>query len=225
MKNLPTVAANFALSADGKVSTQAGDPSLFTSKADKRRLREIRASGDAVLVGASTVAADTMSMGISDPDLRRRRQARGLPPEPLRVIASRSGNLDPNLKVFHHELPPPIVFTTEQMPRHTVQRLVPLADLWVFNRALEPRSMLKILAHDYGVKRVVCEGGPRLFRALAEADLIDTLYLTITPWIFSGSEAPTLTGPRGDFFALPRGFRITQSRKVGAECFLTFAKA
>ena len=65
--------ANFALSADGKVSTRNFTPTGFTSKADKRRLLEIRCLGDAVLAGASTISTDRMSMGIPASDLRERR--------------------------------------------------------------------------------------------------------------------------------------------------------
>ena len=66
----PRVIANFALTADGKVSTRNFTDTTFTSPSDKRRLKEIRALGDALLVGGRTVAADTMSLGLSAVDLR-----------------------------------------------------------------------------------------------------------------------------------------------------------
>jgi hypothetical protein len=59
--------------------------------------------------------------------------------------------------------------------------------------------MLATLRADYGVRRVVCEGGPRLFRALLEEQLVDELHLTLAPRIFGGAGAPTLTGLAGDF--------------------------
>ena len=87
----PRVIANFALTADGKVSTRNLTPTGFTSKTDKRRLLEIRSLGDAVLAGARTVKTDRMSMRITAEDLRKRRSSLGKPPEPLRVIVTNSG--------------------------------------------------------------------------------------------------------------------------------------
>lgn len=60
----PFVTANFAVTADGRISTRNFTPSDFSSKRDKRRLVKIRAACDAVLVGARTLAADTMTLGI-----------------------------------------------------------------------------------------------------------------------------------------------------------------
>ena len=82
----PFVTANFAVTADGRISTRNHTPSDFSSAADKRRLLEIRAACDAVLVGARTLAADTMTLGLPAEDLRAARRERGLPEMPLRVI-------------------------------------------------------------------------------------------------------------------------------------------
>ena len=114
----PRVIANFALSADGKVSTRNFTPTGFTSKADKRRLLEIRCLGDALLAGARTISTDRMSMGIPASDLQERRRAIGLPSEPLRVIVSNSGAFDPLWKVFQKAGSQIIAFSTQKMPRN-----------------------------------------------------------------------------------------------------------
>ena len=81
----PRVIANFALTADGKISTRNFTQTGFTSKADKRRLLEIRSLGDAVLAGAMTVSTDRMSMGIkSDDSTRAARLDRPLARAPAR---------------------------------------------------------------------------------------------------------------------------------------------
>src|SRR5205807_7101277 len=82
--------------------------------------------------------------------------------------------------------------------------------------------MLQQLRSEYGVRTVACEGGPTLFRALLEQDLVDQLNLTIAPYLFGGANAPTLTGLSKEF--LPRSIRcsLTNMRVVGEECFLTY---
>ena len=114
----PRVIANFALTADGKVSTRNFTPTRFTSRADKRRLQEIRCLGDALLAGARTISTDQMSMGISASDLRERRRAIGLPAEPLRVIVSNRGEIDPHWKVFQTVGSQVIAFSTQRMPQN-----------------------------------------------------------------------------------------------------------
>jgi 5-amino-6-(5-phosphoribosylamino)uracil reductase len=75
----PFVTANFALTWDARISTRSRTPSDFSSPRDKRRLVEIRARCDAILVSAKTIAVDNMAMGLPDEALRvarvRRRQA------------------------------------------------------------------------------------------------------------------------------------------------------
>ena len=62
----PRVILNFAATTDGKVSTAQQTPSGFTSAFDKHRLLEIRALGDALMVGRNTLQIDRMSMGLPD---------------------------------------------------------------------------------------------------------------------------------------------------------------
>ena len=219
----PFVTVNFAITWDGRVSTRKLTPSDFTSPRDKRRLSEIRAGADAVLVGASTLAADRMTMGLSDPALRAARVARKQSALPLRVIVSNSGRLSAGLRVFEKDFSPIIIFSTAKMPARTRAALAEKADLWLHESAtVNLPAMLATLRAGYRVKRLVCEGGPRLFRAMLAENLVDEIHLTLAPRFFGGRAAPTLTGLPGGF--LPRSTRCTlrEMRVVGGECFLRY---
>jgi len=217
----PFVLAHFAMTADGKISTRSLTPSQFTSPADKRRLQEVRADSDAVLAGRGTVAADTMSMGLSAADLREKRVASGRPPVPLRVIISNAGLLDLSWKVFSYRESPLVIFTSSRMPERVRQAVTRKAELYVFSGpAVDLGQALRILRADFGVKRLVCEGGGTLLRSLAEQDLVDGIRLTIAPRIFGGRAAPTLTGLPGEFLSPLCPFRIVRHEKVGEECCL-----
>jgi riboflavin-specific deaminase-like protein len=218
----PRVIANFAITADGKVTTRRFTPTGFTAPADKRRLLEIRALGDALLVGAGTLAADTMSMRLTAEDLGRQRRAAGRTEEPLRVIVTNSGSLDLRGKAFAPGGAPRVIFSTRRMPQALRSRLAPLADLWLFPRAVDLPETLRILRHDYAVRTLVCEGGPTLFRALLEADLVDELRLTWAGVVFGGASAPTLTALPGGFLPESVRLRLTEFRPGDGEIYLTY---
>lgn len=219
----PRVIANFAITADGKISTRNHTPTGFTQPADKRRLQEIRALGDALLVGAATVFADTMTMRLSAEDLRDQRVARGLPAEPLRVIVSNRGEVDLKSGVFKEGGSSRIVFSTRRMPEKIQSRLAARADLWLFDaESVDLAAALHILRTDYGIRTLVCEGGPTLFRSLLEIGAVDELRLTWASVIFGGAKAPTLTSLPGKFLPKTVFARLSKMEPGEGECYLTY---
>ena len=217
------VIANFAMTFDGKVTTRTGAPTTFTSPLDKQRLRQIRALGDALLAGASTVKADSMTMGLNCVELQRQRLEQGRAAEPLRAIVSNSGKVSTTWKVFKNPRTPLLLFGSEH-----AEFTHPLPDFCQVIRLNGPRvelgQVLKILNEKFGCQVVVCEGGPRLFASLVSSNLVDELYLTIVPAVFGGQKAATITGLPGGEPSWGTRFEITSIEQVGQEVFLKLAK-
>lgn len=219
----PFVAATFAMTVDGKITTRTFSPVDFTSREDKRHLLRQRSLGDAVLIGRSTLAHDNVRLGLPDPLLRAEREARGQTPYPLRVIVSNEGRIDPALKIFQTDVSRILIFSTTRMPRKFQLALRKKATLHLSHApAVDLTRMLQQLRGEYRVRKVACEGGAELFRSLLELQLVDQLNLTIAPYIFGGKGAPTLTG-RGTAF-LPSSVRcsLVQMRTAGDECFAEY---
>jgi riboflavin-specific deaminase-like protein len=219
----PFVTANFAITADGRISTRKRTPSDFSSPRDKRRLLEIRASADAVLASAHTIRADRMTMGLPADDLRAARCAEGRPPYPLRVVLTRRGRLDPSLPIFAHDFSPIAIFSTTRMPSAVRAALSKKACLHLSPGGIvDLPAMMHTLHREYRVERLVCEGGAQVFRSLLEAGLVDELHLTLCPRIFGGRAAPTLSGIAGDY--LPQSIRmeLCEVLPIDAECFLRY---
>ena len=222
----PFVTANFALTWDARISTRQGTPSDFSSPRDKRRLIEIRADCDAILASAKTISADNMTMGLPDPALRRARLQRGQSEYPLRVLLTNSGRINPALQIFTKNFSRIIIFSTTRMPARTRAELADHADLWLHEAAtVSLPAMLATLRADYGVKRLVCEGGAQVFRSLLTARLVDELHVTLAPRIFGGRTAPTLTSLAGDFLPESVALKLHATEVVDGECFLRYRVA
>ncbi|CAN5512909.1 hypothetical protein BH20VER1_BH20VER1_03600 [soil metagenome] len=219
----PFVAATFAMTADGKITTREYAPVDWTSREDKQHLLRMRALADAVVVGHSTLKADNVRLALPKGELRDERVARGQSPCPIRVIVSNEGRVDPHLRIFESSVSPILIFSTTRMPRASQKLLRKKATLHLSDTPkLDLLWMLQQLRTEYKVRTVACEGGAALFRSMLELGLIDQLNLTIAPILFGGSEAPTLTGIGKEFFPGSVRCSLQEVRTVGDECFLTY---
>ncbi len=219
----PFVAATFAMTADGKITTREYSPVDFTSREDKMHLLRQRALADAVLIGHSTLKQDNVRLGLPKGELREERIARGQTPSPLRVIVSNEGRIDPSLNIFQSEIAPILIFSTTRMPRRTQKLLREKATLHLSDADdVDLAWMLQQLRTEYKVRSVACEGGATLFRSMLELGLVDQLNLTIAPYLFGGRDAPTLTGRSTEFLPATIKCALTGMRVVGEECFLTY---
>jgi riboflavin-specific deaminase-like protein len=218
----PFVVATFAMTADGKVTTRTLAPVDFTSREDKLHLFRQRASADAVLIGHTSLKRDNVRLGLPaglQETRTKRRQSRC----PLRVIVSNEGRIDHRLNIFQSTASPIIIFSTKRMPRKYQRALEKKATLHLSKAEhVDLARMLQTLRNKYKVRTLECEGGPTLFRALLEQDLIDQLNLTIAPYLFGGAKAPTLTGVSKEFLPASVHCSLSNMRTIGDECFLTY---
>ena len=211
------------MTVDGKITTRDFAPVDFTSREDKLHLFRQRALANAVIIGHSTLKRDNVRLGISE-DLRQERIKRGQAPAPLRVIVSGEGKIDSQLKIFQSEISPILIFSTERMPKDVRAALREKKVILHLSETkdVDLREMLRTLRRDYKVRRVACEGGPILFRSLLELGLVDELNLTVAPYLFGGTDAPTLTGLSKEFLPASVHCVMKSMRVVGDECFLTY---
>jgi len=218
----PKIWSNFAITLDGKITTRNHTPANFTTSEDKKRLTWIRSLADALVVGRATLTKDNMAMGLPNAALREERVARGQREYPLRVIISNSGQIPVDLKVFQKMVAPVVIFASEQMPEENRNALADLATIHLFKDAVDLTEAMRILSLEHEVRSVCCEGGPSLFRAMLAEKLVDELYLTLSPQIFGGVDAPGLTGSGPQFLTDEVPLALEYFEQVGDELFLKY---
>lgn len=223
---LPFVLVNMAMTADGKIATANRAAASFGSARDHEHLLELRATADAVMAGARTVNSALINLGPGPARFRRRRLKYGLAEYNLRIIVSGSGLVNPQADIFKHRFSPIIVMTTQRASPAKLHQLRAVAtEVKIFgNRNLNLRAALGWLHREWGVKRLICEGGGELNSALFQAGLVNELHLTICPKIFGGRAAPTIADGRG-FRRLAKAelLQIKSCKRVGDELFAAFA--
>jgi len=222
---LPFVLVNMAMTADAKIATANRTIPSFTSGRDQEHLLDLRATADAVMAGARTVDAGPINLGPGPAKYRRRRLKRGLAEYNLRVIVSRSGSVNPGAEIFRHRFSPIIILTTHHAGANRLKQLRRLADVVKIcgRKEINFGIALRWLRKQWGVKRLLCEGGGELNDALFRAGLVAELHLTISAKIFGGRHAPTIVDGRGfNHLANPEQFRLESFRWINEELFTVF---
>ncbi|MBS9532052.1 pyrimidine reductase family protein [Mycobacterium sp. M1] len=190
------VRANFIGSVDGG-ATVAGRSGGLAGPGDRSLFMLLRALADVVVVGAGTVRAENYGGAHLGVAARQQRREAGQTEVPPLAIVTRSGRLDPGLRVFTETELPPLVLTCRASADDTRRRLAGLAEVLDCSGdapdQVDEAAALAALA-GRGLHRVLTEGGPSLLGSFIEAGLLDELCLTIAPYLVAGDARRIATG-------------------------------
>ncbi|MGW3462138.1 dihydrofolate reductase family protein [Streptomyces olivaceoviridis] len=207
---LPYVLLSAAVSLDGYLDDTGPERLLLSSPADFDRVDAVRASVDAILVGAGTIRADNPRLLVNSAERRAARVAGGKPEYPLKVTVTATGDLDPDAK-FWHTGGDKIVYTTDQGAERAARRLGRTADVVPLGPALDWRALLEHLHDVRGVGRLMVEGGGTVHTQLLHQGLADELQLVLAPLFVGDPAAPRLFGP-GAY--QPGRLRLLDTRRI-----------
>ncbi len=214
------------MSADGKISDVQRSAARFPSNADQHHLEQRLADADATLFGAGTLRAYGTTALIKDPGLLEKRRQRAQSAQPLQIVCSVSGDLDPNAPFFSQPVPRWLLTTSKGVEPWQMNRR--FDRLWI--APTKPDDICfdwqQILAEltPLGIHHLVVMGGGQLVADLMAADLIDELWLTVCPLIIGGYSAPTPCDGHG--FSLDKAprFSLISSQVMGDEVFLNYQR-
>ena len=187
----PYLALNMVSTLDGR-ATLEGRTRALSTELDRRLFHALRSRADAVMVGAGTLRTERYGRMIKSEEVRERRVADGLAPDPLAVVVSASLALPADLPLLAEPEQRVVIATASDAD-------LPAAAAQIeYLRVGEDLHLLMTrLREDFGVRSVLCEGGPTLNSHLVAADLVDELFLTLNPKLVGGADAFTIVAGRG----------------------------
>ena len=194
----PRLFANFVSTLDGVVAIPSipESNSLIASgsEADRFVMGLLRAVADVVLIGAGTLRASPQGTwkpekvfppaSAAFAELRRRLGRRE---EPEVAILTGRGSIDPAHPVLASGA---LVLTSDAGAAALTDSLPPAASVVSLGTetTLDPRTIVTTL-HGRGHRLILSEAGPHTHGALLGADVVDELFLTVSP-LLAGDAGP-----------------------------------
>ena len=215
----PHLLVNFVVSADGRVAV-GGRSAPLSDPGDRAMFHGLRERVDAVFAGTGTMGSERYGRLVPDPERRHRRASRGLAPDPLACLMTRSGKVPTEIPLLHDPHSRVIVFAGTQPELGDARAQV---ETIVLDKGeLTLTTMMRRLRSAYDVRALLCEGGPTMFGALLHEGLVDELFLTVSPLLAGGGRDPTLTSGPG--LSQPLGLALSWVLKRENTLFLRYAR-
>jgi 5-amino-6-(5-phosphoribosylamino)uracil reductase len=182
------------MSVDGYIDDATPERLRLSSPADFDRVDGVRATCDAILVGANTVRRDDPKLLIKSLVRQDRRAARGLPRQLVKVTMTVGGDLDPGARFFTTGDAPKLVYAGSQSAAELAERLAGVAEVVDGGDPVDLRLVLADLARR-GVRRLMVEGGGGMHTRFLTEGLADELQLVVAPFFVGDPSAPRFVHP------------------------------
>jgi len=180
-------------SIDGYLDSATKTRLLLSNAADLDRVDAVRASCDAILVGAATVRNDNPRLLVRAQARQDERVARGFHPSPIKVTVTGRAQLDPGADFFATGDTEKLVYCASATVAEARDRLGPVATVVDGGQPVDMKWICQDL-YARGVRRLMVEGGGKVHTQFLTADLADELHLVVAPFFVGDSRAPRFVG-------------------------------
>ena len=222
MADRPYTILSCGISLDGYLDDAGRGRLILSNEADLDRVDAVRASCDAIMVGAATVRNDNPRLLVKSPERRAERVATGRPASPMKVTVTGSGQLDPQSAFFGAGDGDKVVYCPAARVSMLTERLGPGATVV----GLCADAGLSEIAEDLsarGVNRLMVEGGGTMHTQFLTAELADELQLVIAP-LFVGDSRARRFVLNGQFpWQGERRAELVEARPIGDVVLLRYA--
>jgi diaminohydroxyphosphoribosylaminopyrimidine deaminase/5-amino-6-(5-phosphoribosylamino)uracil reductase len=178
----PFVIAKWAMTLDGKIATISGDSKYISASDSLKRVHQLRAEVDAILVGGRTVTKDNPLLTV--------RHIQDNYKNPIRIVLDTKRPLSKELNIFKDKGSAPTWVVT---PYH---RDYPFADKIIeldpIEKGYVPLNDLMTELGRLEISSLLIEGGGETLSSAFSQQIVDKVYCFVCPMIFGGKHAITL---------------------------------
>jgi diaminohydroxyphosphoribosylaminopyrimidine deaminase / 5-amino-6-(5-phosphoribosylamino)uracil reductase len=170
----PYMYAKVAMTANGIISPADRNSRWITNELSLRWVHQLRAQCDAILVGADTVLLDRPHLTV---------RTEGITRKPLRIVLDSRFKLTPAECSLLESDVPILICGSETAPegKESIWRNYGVKTL----RFRSPASILTNLL-GMGIRKIMMEGGQKIFTLFHTAELVDEYILMIAPRLITG---------------------------------------
>jgi 5-amino-6-(5-phosphoribosylamino)uracil reductase len=219
----PWMTLVLAMSLDGKIADAQRRAARFSSQADLDHLEARVAAADGVLFGGGTLRAYGTTLSVRNSALIEARRQRGQTDQPIHIVWSPSGRLDPQWRFFQQPISRGLITTTAGA--QSWKSGTHFDHIWIqSNDQTNPWDWPDLLTQfpTQGIHSLALLGGGHLTSELLRHSLIDEVYLTLCPLLLGGSNAPTPVDGEGFLADVAPRLTLLDSHTIGDEVFLHY---
>jgi len=218
----PLFHLKMATSLDGRIATASGESKWITGGAARADGQRLRATHDAILVGANTVAADDPELTCRLPGLEGY--------SPVRVVLDSKARMSPGSKLAVSAKRTPVwLLCTPQAPA-SAREVLQAKGVEVIEVAsneqgrVDARAAARALG-DRRLTRVLIEGGGEVAATFLTADLVDRV-TSYQAGLLLGADSRSAVGPLAlQELGFARRFTLIRTRIAGGDVMETWHRA
>lgn len=182
----PYLALNMVSTTDGRATVE-GRSGPIGNAADRELFHALRTTVDAVMAGAGTVRVERYRRLVRDERARQIRHRRGLEEEPWACIVSGRLALPQDTPILCDPAARVVIATSSAASLPQAEGGAQIE--YIRSREeglLDLPSAMSELCERFGVRTVLCEGGPHTNSQLLADGLVDELFLSLSPKLAGG---------------------------------------
>ena len=185
----PHVLMMSEITADGKLTLKKGTSSKilmkYMSHETELLLHKTRAEYDAIMVCSNTIKIDNSFLTV--------RYVSGK--SPLRVIPCSNGDIPLDSNVLGPDAPT-VIAVSARAPEDRIDAIKKkgVSVVQAGDDKIDLPRLMQILREDFGIRRLMIEGGPTLNWHMLHHSLVDEIRLIHMPFIVGGADTPSLVG-------------------------------
>lgn len=222
MPERPYILLSCGMSIDGYIDSAADERLVLSNDADLDRVDAVRADSDAILVGATTLRKDNPRLLVRAASRRDERIVRGLPPNPIKVTVTSRAEFDPTAAFFVTGDTEKLVYCFTDAVAEARCRLGAIATVVDGGRPIEMCRISEDLGAR-GVRRLMVEGGGKVFTQFLTAGLADELHLVVAPLFVGDSRAQRFVGDGSFPWNPDRRAELAEVHRLGDIVLLRYA--